>query len=161
MKEVRVNRKIVDPYTLKDMYEGYVEYVLKDSRSPYALRSADFVTLVNEFNKNVQQNVLDGKEFVLPAGLGRIKVVKQKPLCAIVTKQTHVNWVETRKAGKYIYHTNEHSDGYIYKIRWENHRHMGAGSMRAHKYYIVPCRSFKRTLAKILKGRKNDYFMIK
>lgn len=53
---------------------------------------------------------IDG--FKLPLGMGYLATTKYKPT------NTHVNWSESIKLGKRVYHHNIHSDGWACKISW-------------------------------------------
>jgi len=147
----RGKNKIENPFNLTDMYPAYIEWVGK--KELYTVSQKDFLTIVDEFNKRVRDNLLDGREFFLPAGMGRMRIVKS-PTNRPMTTVTAVDWPATNAAGQIVHYTNRHSDGYRYKVQWMFARTIKYSNL----YYFLPCRKFKRTLAKIILGRKNDYF---
>lgn len=150
----RSKNRIQDPYTLVDFYDSYLDWV--EDRENYTLSRKDFIRIVTEFNKEVVKAVLEGKEFWMPAGLGRIRIIKRKP-SHIIRKFVNVDWPASREHGKLIFHVNEHSDGYIYRIRWDE---TGKIVKNGFHYYFLPCRAFKRTLAKVIKNRDTDYYQL-
>ena len=150
----RGKNKIVNPYNLADIYPDYVEWV--GSKELYTLSRTDFIRVLNDFNKGVAQALLDGETFQTPAGMGSFRIIKSKNNMPI-TKSGMIDWVQTNKIGKVVYFRNQHSDGYRYKLKWEK---SGQGPRNLRHYYFLPCRTFKRTLAKIIKARETDYFQL-
>jgi len=65
-----------------------------------------------------------GNTVKIISGFGEIVVNKYKPKRYTKDLQGNervnlsINWVETKKAGKYIYHLNSHTDGYKYYWMW-------------------------------------------
>jgi len=146
----RGKNRIRDPYNLSDIYPKYVEYVEKKER--YILSQSDFINVCGEFNQRVVDNIIRGKTFYLPGGLGFINVEKfksNKP-----KQEKYIDWPNSVKYGKQIYHTNLHSDGYRYRIVWWR---MWQSNQASKKYNFVPCRTFKRTLAKLIKEKEVDF----
>lgn len=150
----RGKNRIKDPYTLTDLYEGYIKWV--EQKELYTVRRADFVKIISDFNNIVAQKLLAGQDFYMPAGMGRFRIVKSKNNSPVTTVSA-VDWLETNKIGKIVYFRNQHSNGYRYKLKWDV---TGQGVKNGNKYYFVPCRNFKRTLAKIIKARETDYFQL-
>ena len=145
--------KIKNPYTLSDFYPEYIDWI--EGKELYTLRQADFVNIISDFNRVVAEKLLEGKEFQMPAGMGRIKILKSKD-GKPKTVVSAIDWAETNKLGKVVHFRNQHSDGYRYKIKWEI---SGAGT-NSSKYYLIPCRALKRGLAKVIKERLTDFYQL-
>ena len=143
--------KIANPYTLTDFYKGYIEWI--ESKELYTVRRADFVRIISDFNKVVAEKLLEGKEFAMPAGMGKLVIFKSKDNKSKTTTSA-IDWEATNKLGKVVYFRNQHSDGYRYKIKWA----YGKPTKNAAKYYLVPCRALKRNLAKVIKARETDFY---
>lgn len=64
----------------------------------------------NQLIADIIKKEIDG--FKLPFGMGY--------LCAstYIPSKLAINWEETNKLGKYVYHTNMHTDGYSCRIVW-------------------------------------------
>jgi len=67
--------------------------------------------------------VLDGEKVKLPQGFGSLAINKKKQRIKINIKGVDkmclaIDWPETKKHGKYIYHMNSHTDGYRFKWYW-------------------------------------------
>ena len=100
-----------------------------------------------------------GMKVYLPFGFGPIAVNK-KMLKRFKTHKgkkyvnLRVDWKKTKEQGKYIYHTNEHTDGFNYRWLW--------ASTEA-KFYLSDLYVFKagryasRAIAKYINKPKEDY----
>lgn len=87
----------------------------------------DYQNVIKEYNKSILMHILDTGELInLPWGIGPLSINKYKKK---ITKKTtdngnnemytySINWPETRKAGKYIYHLNLHTQGFSYTWFW-------------------------------------------
>ena len=53
----------------------------------------------------------------MPHGLGYVCVVKYKPK-SYTNGSLSVDYKSSKEFGKRIYHLNEHSDGYKYRLYW-------------------------------------------
>lgn len=144
--------RIQNPYTLSDFYPEYIDWV--EGRELYTVRQADFINIISDFNKVVVAKLLEGKEFQMPAGMGRLKIVKSKENNPL-TSSSAIDWEATNKIGKVVHFRNQHSDGYRYKVRWET---TTQGVKNSNRYYLIPCRNVKRSLAKVIKARKTDFY---
>nr|DAY15100.1 MAG TPA: hypothetical protein [Caudoviricetes sp.] len=60
-------------------------------------------------------NSSDG--FKMPYGLGFIQIGKYKPK-TYTGKSLSVDFKASKEFGKRIYHLNEHSDGYKFRLHW-------------------------------------------
>ena len=77
-----------------------------------------FKRILDEFNKVVKEDVLDrSHSFKMPYGLGTICVVKYKPK-SYTDKSLSVDYKSSKEEDKRIYHLNEHSRGYKFRLFW-------------------------------------------
>lgn len=147
-------------YTLRDLYDKYKREVPKDIKVEWAV----FNKVMQMFGEKLINKILnESAEVKLPCNLGTLMVEK-----AIIrlgenmnpdgTIKKHnslkIDWVETNRLGKYVYHLNEHRNGYRYKFHWHKGKVSNIGV-----YALIPLRIHKRRLAKILKTQpERDYF---
>lgn len=95
----------------------------------------DYVKINNAFNKFIIDKVFDGFSVVIPARMGTLSIVGTKkelkfnengePLLPPDWKKTKELWdknPEAKEKGKRVFHTNEHSDGIVYKFFWSKER---------------------------------------
>jgi hypothetical protein len=147
--------------------------VHKDSE--FYMRRTMYSDILREFNTAIADCLLyEAFEFILPCNLGKISIRKKKPEVTVDDngniinrlpvdrKATHELWEEDPQAKadkKYIYHLNEHSNGYIatFYYRKKNAKFVGKG-----RYNVRPTRTIKRTLNKIMTSDFNqyDYFLV-
>lgn len=146
--------KIQNCHGHKDMYSGYIDWV--EDKEAFVLKAEDFYKVLSDFNMIAREKLLEGKRFVLPWGMGWIHICKSGTNTPR-RKTATIDWPASVKAGKHVYYTNLHSDGYRYKIRWQFNQTV---SPLVKYYYLIPARHFKRALAKIVKARETDYFQL-
>lgn len=100
-----------------------------------------------------------GRRTTLPYGFGDIAVSKKK----LKTYKIHgdkkymnlrIDWAKTKKEGKRIYHTNEHSDGFNYKWYWFN---VKAKMYLSDLYVFKPCRYASRAITKYVRNTTKNY----
>lgn len=142
------NKKSV---TTTDMYKQYI----KDNKGvdvPYVR----FKRIIEEFNKQIVESILERSEgFKMPYGLGYIQIVKYKPK-TMTDKSLSVDYKLTKEYGKKIYHLNEHSDGYKYRLYWSR---IPKTFPDRYKYQLSLVRANKRYLAQLI-FQKHDYINI-
>lgn len=138
-------------YNIKDMYEWYIKDVVKGS--VYDIPSSLYEELCYSYFKELRDDILNGKMVTLPYRLGTIAVTKYK---AKLYKErlVGVDYVLTKKYGKKILFTNEHTSGYMYKFKWSK---INAIVKNKHCYQFKASRDNKRTLAKLIKQDHVDY----
>lgn len=105
--------------------------------------------------KTIKENLFNASEgFKMPYGLGYIQIVKYQPKS--ITKQSlSVDYKASNEYGKKIYHLNEHSDGYKFRLFWSKDK----GFPDRYKYQLSLVRQNKRELAKLIFA-KHDYIDI-
>ena len=91
----------------------------------------------------------------MPYGLGFIQVGKYLPK-QLTPKSLSIDYKATREYGKKIYHLNEHSDGYKYRLYWSR---IPQTFPDRYKYQLSFVRQNKRRLAKLIFDKK-DYLDI-
>lgn len=93
--------------------------------------------------------------FKMPSGLGYIQIVKYKPK-ALNDKSLSVDYKSSKLYDKKIYHLNEHSSGYKYRLFWSK---IPMTFTNRYKYTINFTRYNKRKLAQLI-FNKQDYINI-
>lgn len=91
----------------------------------------------------------------MPCGLGYVCVAKYKPK-SYTDKSLSVDYKNSNKYGKRIYHLNEHSDGYKYRLYWSK---IPRTFSSRYKYQIGFTRANKRRLAQLI-FKHNDYINV-
>ena len=108
--------RVQNPYTLKDIYEFYIDEVGDDSI--YTIEYDMYVNIVTEYFKEISNNILyKARTFKMPFGLGFLSIIKIK--VGIDKKKMALDWENSVKYNKQIFHTNEHTDGYKYRFHWD------------------------------------------
>lgn len=138
-------------YTVADFYISYINYI--NDNDLYFVDYKTFKDIVTTYFKYQSDQVLNSKCFKLPARLGDIQIVKNKP--KTFTKQhLSIDFDETRKLGKTVYHLNEHSNYYKFRVYWC--KNIMFVKNKSH-YQFIFTRSNKRMLAHYIKNNKQDY----
>jgi len=91
----------------------------------------------------------------MPYGLGLIQVVKYRPK-NFTDKSLSVDYKASKEYNKKIYHLNEHSDGYKFRLYWSK---IPRTFPDRYKYQLCLVRQNKRRLAKLIFNR-HDYINI-
>ena len=111
--------------------------------------------ILEEMCKVILEYVLDGSEgFKMPFGLGFIQTGKYKQ--NTTTDKLAVDYKASKEYGKRIYHLNEHSDGYKYRLYWSK---IPRTFPDRYKYQLCLVRQNKRKLAQLIFD-KHDYLDI-
>ena len=85
--------------------------------------------------------------------MGTLQIVKHKPK-EYTGKSLRIDYAESKKYGKMIFHLNEHTNGFKYRAYWCKHNMLTTNKTH---YQLVMTRDNKRHLAQILKARIRDY----
>lgn len=111
--------------------------------------------ILEEMCKVILEYVLDGSEgFKMPFGLGFIQIGKYKQ--KTTTDKLAVDYKASKEYGKRIYHLNEHSNGYKYRLYWSK---IPRTFPDRYKYQLCLVRQNKRKLAQLIFD-KHDYLDI-
>ena len=136
-------------YTGHNFYDSYLEY-----NPLYQVEYRVFRDIINDYFKYLRDELIEnGKEVKLPCRMGTIQIVKHKPK-EYTGKSLRIDYAESKKAGKVIYHLNEHSNFYKYRIYWNKQNMITPNKT---KYQLVMTRDNKRHLAQIIKNHIRDY----
>ena len=135
--------------TIIDMHKQYCKTVEKVD---YRL----FQSVLEEFNKIVLDKLLNASEgFKMPYGLGYIQIVKYKPK-SMSPKSLSIDYKASAEYGKRIYHLNEHSNGYKFRLYWSK---LPQTFPDRYRYQLSLVRANKRILAQLIFNNK-DYINI-
>lgn len=115
-----------------------------------------FQRVLEQFNRIVLESLLNASEgFKMPYGLGYVQIVKYKPK-KLNDKSLSVDYKASKEFGKRIYHLNEHSDGYKYRLYWSK---IPQTFPDRYRYQLSMVRANKRQLAQLI-FNKHDYINI-
>ena len=136
--------------TIRDMYVQYH----KDNKNDVSYNT--FKTILNEFNSELKNCLLESSEgFKMPFGLGYVQIVKYKPK-SYTRKSLSIDYKSSAQYGKIIYHLNEHSNGYKYRLYWSK---IPQTFPDRYKYQLQLVRQNKRHLAQLIFNHK-DYINV-
>lgn len=136
--------------TIRDMYAQYH----KDNKNDMSYNT--FKTILNEFNSELKNCLLESSEgFKMPFGLGYVQIVKYKPK-SYTKKSLSIDYKSSAQYGKIIYHLNEHSNGYKYRLYWSK---IPQTFPDRYKYQLQLVRQNKRHLAQLIFNHK-DYINV-
>ena len=139
-------RKSKQSITFRDMYK---ELPIEANYSLYK-------RVLDEMCKVILEHVLNGSEgFKMPYGLGFIQVGKYLPK-TLSADSLSVDYKASKLYDKRIYHLNEHSDGYKYRLFWSK---IPRTFPDRYKYQLSLVRQNKRKLAQLI-FNKQDYIDI-
>lgn len=149
MQETKYDRQA---YTIADFYDSYCNYV---SDNPlYQVSYKVFRQIVTDYFRYLRDEIIEnGKEVRLPCRMGTLSIVKHKPK-EYTGKSLRIDYNESKKYDKMIYHLNEHTGGFKYRYYW-NKQNMIVKNKKI--YQLVMTRDNKRHLAQILKEHVRDY----
>ena len=112
--------------------------------------------ILEEMCRIILDTVLNSSDgFKMPYGLGFIQVGKYLPK-AFNSKSLSVDYKASREYDKRIYHLNEHSNGYKYRLYWSK---IPRTFPDRYKYQLCFVRQNKRRLAQLI-FNKQDYLDI-
>ena len=112
--------------------------------------------ILQEMCRIILEAVLNSSDgFKMPFGLGFIQVGKYLPK-ALNDKSLSVDYKASREYDKRIYHLNEHSNGYKYRLYWSK---IPRTFPDRYKYQLCFVRQNKRRLAQLI-FNKQDYLDI-
>ena len=144
-------RKNKQSYTFADMYIPFIK-----STDGVELSYFDFKRVLDEMCKVIQDEILNASEgFKMPYGLGFVQIGKYRPK-TYSSKSLSVDYKASSTYNKKIYHLNEHSDGYKYRLFWSK---IPRTFTDRYKYQLMFVRANKRKLAQLIFNNK-DYINI-
>ena len=132
--------------TFRDMYKSLPVDV------PYSV----YKRILQSMCEIILDKVLNSSDgFKMPYGLGFIQIGKYKPK-TYTGKSLSVDFKASKEFGKRIYHLNEHSDGYKFRLHWSK---IPQTFPDRYKYQLSLVRVNKRKLAKLI-FNNHDYINI-
>lgn len=133
-------------HTFRDMYQTL----------PIEVDYSLYKRVLDEMCKVILEYVLERSEgFKMPYGLGFIQIGKYRP--KVLTSQSlSVDYKASKEYDKRIYHLNEHSDGYKFRLYWSK---IPRTFPDKYKYQLSLVRVNKRRLAQLI-FNKHDYIDI-
>lgn len=146
--------------------EYYKYYIKNFSFNPFASKFADPAKLIvsrEVYNKilrdtflMISEKVLDSNSIKLPNKLGTLVIQKRKMNFNYLktNNNLYMDYQEYKRSGLKTFFTNDHTDGYYYKVTWFRDK-LRFPALKFYKF--IPNRKVKRTLAKYLKTRERDY----
>ena len=112
--------------------------------------------ILDEMCRVILEHVLNGSEgFKMPFGLGFIQVGKYQPK-TLTAESLSVDYKASKEYDKRIYHLNEHSNGYKYRLYWSK---IPRTFPDRYKYQLSFVRQNKLRLAQLI-FNKQDYLDI-
>lgn len=112
--------------------------------------------VLDEMCAVILEHVLNHAEgFKMPYGLGFIQVGKYRPK-TLTQQSLSVDYKASKEYDKRIYHLNEHSDGYKFRLYWSK---IPRTFPDRYKYQLGLVRQNKRKLAQLI-FNKHDYIDI-
>ena len=112
--------------------------------------------VLDEMCNVILEHVLMRSEgFKMPLGLGFVQVGKYKPK-KLTDQSLSVDYKASKDYDKRIYHLNEHSEGYKYRLYWSK---IPRTFPQRYKYQLSFVRQNKRRLAQLI-FNKQDYLDI-
>jgi len=145
--------KVQNPYTVIEIYSYYESQI--GNNDLYYVDKEEYCNIVYDFYKHIMEAILkENAEFKMPYGIGELRVHKTKIKLNRLNVLS-VDWVNTVDVGKYVYHLNEHTNGFKYFFHWVKKRKK---IKNLFYYKLVMTRENKRLLARLIKTGKYDYF---
>jgi hypothetical protein len=140
--------------TIKDAYKDYAveNNAIKGIDKYFNIDYQTYRQVCLSFNKKVSDEILTSAfEFKMPSTIGRVRIKKLKAS----NTQRRVDWDTTKKNNVKVYHLNFHTDENYYKWFWHKQKHIFKNKSA---YSFIPTRNNKRTLARLLKENKVEFF---
>lgn len=126
------------------------------NKMPVEVDYSLYKRILDEMCKVILEHVLERSEgFKMPYGLGFIQIGKYTPK-SISSQSLSVDYKSSKEYGKRVYHLNEHSDGYKFRLYWSK---IPRTFPDRYKYQLSLVRKNKRDLAKLI-FNKHDYIDI-
>ena len=142
-RKIRKNKK---SYTFLDMYRTL----------PINVPYTEYKRVLDTMCSIILEHVFEGSDgFKMPYGLGFIQIGKYKPK-QLNSESLSVDYKSSKELDKRIYHLNEHSNGYKYRLYWSK---IPYTFKERYQYSLNLVRANKRRLAQLIFNR-HDYLNI-
>jgi hypothetical protein len=136
---------VAEGYSLRHAYKEFKQRCREDGKVYGNITEHVYRKICNEFNEMLIKEALEGNKVVLPYSLGYLAVFKFKT----PYEKAKIDFNETKKEGKTIYHFNHHSDGWYAKWSWLKRRHKYA-PLEPIFYSFTPVKALRKRLSKIM-----------
>lgn len=139
-------------YTIPSFYNSYLDDVEQDTvyDIPYQL----YRKIVTEYFQYLRDELIEHSKCVrLPYRMGTVQIVKHKPKY-YDKRSLRIDYQATKQYNKLIFLTNEHSDFYKYRMRYNKTDVLVPNKT---KYQLILTRANKRRLATIIKNQITDF----
>lgn len=140
--------------------ENYDRFMKDNNISEDKLSYSKYEKVIDTNNWMFMEYILEtGDKIRLPHGFGDLSINKKmlKKFKEHEGKRyinLRIDWAKTKKEGKKIYHTNEHSDGFNYRWIWFT----TSALIHLNKLYVFrPCRYASRRIAQYIKKTGSQY----
>lgn len=138
-----MKRKLV---SIVDLTEGYCK--LNNINDPEKIKV--WKNVFKDYFSIIKEELLKGNIWKPLYNWGAFGIVKRRGGGGI-------NFNETKKAGKLIYYTNEHTNGFHFKLKWgKEHPHIKVGFRNIRMYTLKTSKTFKSQISKEVKRRAYD-----
>lgn len=110
-----------------------------------------WVEVMRTFNTLFMEYVMKtGEKVKIPRGFGSLAIAKYKKkryrtYNGVQYPSLCIDWVKTKAVGKYVYHMNNHTDGYNFKWNWFRREARSVSLQEA--WIFTPNRAHSRGLA--------------
>lgn len=142
-RKIRKNKK---SYTFLDMYKTL----------PIDVPYAEYKYVVETMCSIILEHIfINSDGFKMPFGLGFVQIGKYKPK-HFNSKSLSIDYKSSKNLDKHIYHLNEHSDGYKFRLYWSR---IPYTFKERYQYSLNLVRANKRKLAQLIFNR-HDYLNI-
>jgi hypothetical protein len=126
------------------------------------LTAKQYGEIIRTYNIMFRDYILEtGEKAKMPQGIGQFSINKKKTRKYGMNDKGErvirlpVDWVKTRKAGKYIYNFNYHTEGYKFRWIWFEH---SAYFLKSDIWVFRPSRGTSRAIAdKLLRDTSKNY----
>jgi len=154
-----------------EMYKAFIDSLDSIEKKTMVIGQKELNSAVHEINRRIMENLIKRNIYAqLPFSLGTIQINKFKKNVnrmdngrlnlPIDFKNTLEMWKEDPLTeGKYIYHRNLHTGGFVHKFNWKKNI---TKTKNISSYKFVPVKQVKRNLAQVLKDplSKVDFYEI-
>jgi len=151
----------------KSIFKLGYDYYKRHYKNP--VKQKEYNKILDEYLGFVVHYLLEKGSWQFPARLGSLIIYGRLPKKRTSTGsiKRYINWKETNKLWaedpeakaerRKIYFYNEHTNGYVYTIAWDNRNKL----ISQKEYYkFVPNRDLKRGLAKRLLENSSEYIIM-
>ena len=102
----------------KTLLDAYQQYPYKDKKHPLYVSKKDYLDICKKANQYIiDELIYNHQSFRLPERLGIIYIQKLKIPQHLQDRA--IDYKNTKKYGKPIYHNNNHSSNYFVKFKWD------------------------------------------